>query len=91
MSIFDVGKVCTFSAVSGVITKDGQPVKNTRIVRVVDYQSKSQDETKTDEHGRFSMPAPFERSVTKLLPKEFVVGQSLLIEDGGELQEFHMG
>ncbi|MAZ89813.1 MAG: hypothetical protein CL693_19435 [Cellvibrionaceae bacterium] len=91
MSILDVGKVCTFSAVSGVITKDGQPVRNARIVRVVDFQSKSQDETTTDEHGRFSMPALFERSITKLLPQEFVVGQSLLIEDGGDLQEFHMG
>lgn len=91
MSFFDVGKVCTFSAISGVVTKDGQLVKNARIVRQVDYQSKSQDETVTDEYGRFSMPALFERSITRFLPQEFVVGQSLLIEEGGELLKFHTG
>ncbi len=89
MSFFEVGEVCTFSAIYGVVTKEGQPVKNAKIVRGVDYQSKSQDETDTDEYGRFSMPALFERSITRFLPQEFVVGQSLLIEEGGELLKFH--
>ena len=91
MSIFDVGKVCTFSQISGVILNHGEPVKNTIIVRRVDYQGDSEDETRTDDMGHFTMPSLFERSVTKLLPQEFVVGQSLLIQRDGELVEFHMG
>lgn len=74
-----------------MILNDGEPVKNARIVRRADYQSNSQDETRTDYSGRFTMPSLFERSITKLLPQEVVVGQSLLIERDGDLVEFHMG
>lgn len=75
MSIFDAGKVCTFSPISGVILFEGKPVSGARIVRTTDYQSKSQDEAITDSSGHFEMPGVYARHVVNFLPQEFVVGQ----------------
>lgn len=91
MSIFDAGKVCTFSKVSGVILREGKPVAGARVVRETDYQSKHRDETVTDSEGYFEMPSLFERSVTSLLPQEFVVGQTLKVEVAGEEQKIFSG
>ncbi|WP_439135837.1 DUF6795 domain-containing protein, partial [Pseudomaricurvus sp.] len=74
MSIFDAGKVCTFSKVSGVILRGGEPVSGARVIRETDFQSKRRDEAVTDDQGYFEMPSLFERSITSLLPQEFVVG-----------------
>ncbi len=84
MSIFDVGKVCTFSGVSGVLVDGGEPLKNVKVIRETDYQGAREDHVFTDDDGRFSMPPAYERSVTKLLPQEFVVGQALFVEKDGE-------
>ncbi|WP_295802228.1 carboxypeptidase-like regulatory domain-containing protein [uncultured Microbulbifer sp.] len=84
MSIFDAGKVCTFSAISGVILHDGQPVSGARVIRVTDYQKKKQDETVTDSEGYFELPAVYERHVVNLLPQEFVVGQLINVSHNEE-------
>lgn len=75
MSIFDAGKVCTFSPISGVVLYEGKPVAGARIVRTTDYQKKSQDEAVTDGNGYFEMPGIYERHIVNFLPQEFVVGQ----------------
>ena len=51
----------------------------------------SQDETRTDHLGHFSMPALFKRSIARFLPQQFAVGQSLVTERNGELEGFHSG
>lgn len=79
MSVFDAGKVCTFSKITGVIVEDGKPVVNALVERTTDYNSKKSDETYTDSDGRFELPALFERSAGSLLPQEFVVGQTIFI------------
>ena len=56
MSIFDAGKVCVFSAISGTLLKDGKPVAGAKLVRSAEWQSKKQDETVTDEQGYFEFP-----------------------------------
>lgn len=86
MGFFDAGKVCLFSGISGVITKDGKPVANARVVRTADRDGERKDETTTDENGYFELPPMFERTVTKFLPMEFVVSQNIRItqEDGSE-------
>lgn len=84
MSIFDAGKVCTFSAISGVILKDGEPVSGATVIRTTDYQKEKTDKTETDEKGYFEFPARFERHIVNFLPQEFVVGQSIVVIDGGQ-------
>ena len=79
MALSDVGKVCLFSEISGVITLDGKPVANAKLVRTVKKEKTIIDETTTDANGNFKMPAVFERTVTKFLPMEFVVKQDILL------------
>lgn len=78
MSLNDVGKVCLFSKMSGVIKLDGIPIANVKLVRTIDRNKPIIDETITDENGYFEFPAIFERTITKLLPQEFVVGQEIM-------------
>ena len=56
MSLFDTGKMCTFSHISGVIVKDGIPVANALVVRETNREKTTQDQTYTDENGYFEMP-----------------------------------
>ena len=83
MAISDVGKVCLFSAISGVITLDGKPVVNARLVRTAKKEGTKTDETSTDEKGHFQFPAIFERTISKYLPMEFVVKQDILVYHQG--------
>lgn len=80
MALSDVGKVCLFSEISGVITLDGKPVVNAKLIRTVNKEKDITDVTTTDEHGHFSMPAIFERTITKMLPMEFAVSQLIKVE-----------
>jgi hypothetical protein len=77
MTFFDAGKVCLFSKISGVITLDGKPAANAKIIRTVNLNKDKVDHTYTDENGHFEMPAVFQRTVTKFLPQEFVATQEL--------------
>ena len=79
MSLGDIGKVCLFSAMSGTITLDGKPVANARLVRTGDRDGPKIDETVTDENGHFKFPAMFERTITKILPQEFVAAQKIVV------------
>nr|WP_255875008.1 hypothetical protein [Microbulbifer elongatus] len=40
MSIFEAGKVCTFSGVSGVILQRGAPLGGAKVTRTTDFQKK---------------------------------------------------
>ena len=79
MSLGEVGKVCLFSAMSGTITLDGNPVPNARLVRTGDRDGAIVDETHTDKNGYFEFPAMFERTITKFLPQEFVAAQKVVV------------
>lgn len=77
MSIFDAGKACTFSRMELEITHEGKPVKNALVKRTVSWKKDKVDEFRTDEFGRVVLPEVLERSVTQLLPLEFVVAQGV--------------
>lgn len=79
MTLFDAGKVCLFSKISGVITLDGKPVANAKITRTVNLNKDKVDHTYTDDKGYFEMPAVFQRTVTKFLPQEFVANQEIFV------------
>ena len=91
MAISDVGKVCLFSAISGVITLDGKPVANARLVRIVKKEGAKTDETTTDEKGYFQFPPVFDRTITKFLPMEFVVSQVIDLHHQGMKYELWNG
>lgn len=87
MSLTDIGKVCLFSEMSGVLTVNGLPAANVRLVRTAKWQSEHQDETTTDADGHFHFPEMTERTVAKFLPMEFVASQSLTaFYDGTKIQ-----
>lgn len=77
MSILDAGKVCLFSKISGVITRDGKPAANAQVIRRVNFNRDKIDQVITDQNGYFEMPAVFQRTVTKFLPQEFVASQAI--------------
>ena len=77
MGLSDLGKVCLFSEMSGVVKLDGKPVAGVRLVRTVNLSTDITDETVTDSEGRFHFPAAYEKTVTKYLPQEFVSNQEI--------------
>lgn len=79
MSWIDAGKVCLFSGISGLITLEGKPVKNARIVRKADRGGEKSDETTTDEQGHFAFPPIYERTIAKFLPQEFAASQEMTV------------
>lgn len=79
MGFFDAGRVCLFSGISGIITLEGKPVANARVLRSADRDGVKKDETTTDENGYFELPPMYERTVTKLLPMEFAASQSIMV------------
>jgi len=83
VGLTDVGKVCIFSAISGVITLNGQPVAHAKLIRTGSKERKHQDETTTDESGHFSFPPMYERSIAKYLPMEFVAEQQIMVNYKG--------
>lgn len=84
MSMFDAGKVCLFSKISGVITLNGNPAANAHIVRTVNLSRNKVDETTTDANGYFEMPAVFQRTLTKFLPQEFTAKQEVAVHYEGK-------
>ena len=79
MGATDIGKLCLFSQMSGVITINNEPVRNARLVRTVDYSGKQTDETTTNEQGEFEFPVVFARSIAKYLPQEFAASQEIIV------------
>jgi hypothetical protein len=84
MSIFNTGKVCLFSKISGVVTYQGKPAANALLIRTVNLSRDKIDKTWTDENGYFEMPAVFVRTITKLLPQEFAAQQVIDVDFDGE-------
>lgn len=84
MSVTDIGKVCLFSNMSGVITLNGEPVTNAKLVRTVDLSGPKSDETTTDQKGQFEFPAIFTRTLSKHLPQEFASKQEIIVHINGE-------
>ncbi len=91
MSLTDIGKVCLFSKISGVITLNGKPAAGAKLVRTADRDGTKTDETVTDENGFFEFPAMFERTITKHLPMEFVASQEILVHYEGKEYEMWSG
>jgi len=81
MSIFDVGKTCVFSEVKAKLTRNGEPLKNTKVIRRWEWNELKEDVTTTDEQGYFEFPAVFEKSITRMLPVELVIAQGLYVEE----------
>ena len=79
MPFSDLGNVCLFSKISGIITLDGKPVANAKITRTVNLNRDKVDHAYTDDKGYFEMPAVFQRYVSKLLPQEFVANQEIFV------------
>ena len=77
-------KACVFSQVDARMTLNGEPVVGARILREWEWQKKKQDETVTDSDGKFSFPAVYESSPTRLFPSEFNVSQFLTVFYQGE-------
>jgi len=84
MSINDFAKVCLFSQMNGVITLDGKPVTNAKLVRTVKLSKPDSDETHTDAQGNFEFPAKFTRSIGKHLPQEFASNQDITVHHNGK-------
>lgn len=90
-SLFHVGKVCLFSKISGVITLDGLPAANAKVIRTANLNKDKVDITYTDENGFFEMPAVFQRTVTKFLPQEFVTKQDIVVQYNGKEYDIWSG
>ncbi len=91
MALTDIGKLCIFSAISGVITLNGQPVAHARLIRTGEKERTHQDETTTDENGYFAFPPMYERSIAKFLPMEFVASQTIMVEYKGKKYKLWSG
>lgn len=88
MSVFGAGKTCVFSQVDAQLTYNGEPLKNARVIRRWEWNELKEEETLTDDNGRFQFPAVFERSITRFLPVELVIAQGLYVVVDGEEQKF---
>jgi len=76
VSSSDLGKVCLFSAISGVIKLDGVLVANAKLVRNSDSNI---DATVTNEDGYFKFKAQYKRTILKFLPQEFCATQVITV------------
>lgn len=87
MSIFGK-KVCVFSAVSGTVVNNGEPIVNAIIKRTYTWDGKDiTDESKTDENGNFSFPVKHESSVWAFFPHNPSIIQFIKINvDNNEYQ-----
>ena len=83
MSAFSPLKTCVFSSVKARLTVNGEPLRDATVIRRWEWQEKREDRATTDADGWFSFPPVFESSLTRLLPVELVIGQSLeVLVDG---------
>ncbi len=82
------GSNTLFTAVDGVVTRDGEPVAGARIEQSAKLGAKepTKQETTTDQDGRFAFPQmDVGKGLGSLLPQQFAVGQEIIIyEDGKE-------
>lgn len=86
MSPFNPLKTCVFSSVKARLTMNGEPLKGATVIRRWEWQGMGEDRATTDTDGWFSFPAAYESSVTRLMPMELVIGQSLEVLVDGKPQ-----
>ena len=79
MSVLDAGKAWTFSEMKLQLTFNGSPAAGAKVVRTVEWHSPRTDEFVADEQGHVTLPEVRERSMTQLLPVEFVVAQDVKV------------
>lgn len=84
MSLFDAGKSCVFSEVKLKVTHNGKPASGARLTRYISWQKEVSDEFTLDDNGEIHLEAVYQRSLTSLLPVEFVVAQSLTVSHQGK-------
>ncbi len=83
--MFDMFKLCVFSAIKGVVLERGQPVPGARVVRGYGPPDDPViDETVTNERGEFHLPTIYRTSLfAALFPHEPVIRQNVTIQHGG--------
>jgi hypothetical protein len=91
MNLNNIGKVCLFSQMTGVIYLNNKPVVRAKLIRTADRDGAVIDEVFTDAHGHFEFPAVFERTMTKFLPQEFVASQKIIVLYDGKEYELWNG
>ena len=84
MSLDDIGKVCLFSKISGIIKLNGQVVSNAKLIRTVNLSKDIVDETITNESGRFELPVIYTQTISKYLPQEFSASQKIVVYYAGK-------
>lgn len=84
MSFFNPGKTCVFSHVQAQLTMGGEPIKNATVIRRWEWKDLREEQTQTDESGRFELPAVYESSAMRFLPIELVIAQGLYVVIDGE-------
>lgn len=87
MSVFSMGKICAFSEIRAVVTKNGEPVSGLKIIREIEWKKTQTEETTTNEKGEFHFPALYVKSMSKFLPSEIVIPQALIVEIDGKESE----
>ena len=87
MGLFDFYKVNVFTAMSGVVTFDGKPVKGIKAVlnvRVVFNNKNFTVSTETDDSGRFYFDAITTNSINTILPSAKMINQKVFFYYQGE-------
>lgn len=84
MSIFDAGKACVFSETKLELTYNGKPAIGANIWRRISWQKEVVDQFQADSEGKIELPAVYQRSITQLLPVEFVVSQVFKVNYEGQ-------
>ncbi|HEY8569130.1 DUF6795 domain-containing protein, partial [Microbulbifer sp.] len=87
MAVLDIGKAYTFSGMNLKITHKGNPAANAKVTRIVEWQKEQVDEFTTDDSGIVTLPEVKERSLSQLLPVQFVAAQVVNVEFEGEEYE----
>jgi hypothetical protein len=85
-AMFDMFRLCVFSAVRGVVLDHGRPVAGAKVMRSFGPPAKPvTDEAVTNEKGEFQLPAVFRTSViAALLPHQPHIDQTIMITYGGK-------
>lgn len=83
MDFEDSGVAFVFSKMSGTVFFDDQPAAHATLIRTVNYGGYERDRFKTDENGRFELPAIIEANLSPEEMAEFSVGQEVLVEYQG--------
>lgn len=89
MSIFDAGKAYLFSPSKITITKEGRPVKNSKVIRRWEWKEElKEDFSHTNEEGVVEFGGVRDRTISQILPVQFFVAQQLAVVIDDQEQVF---